>query len=103
MKIYLRLTQMNPYLFSAREERTWDRQTKSTEWRPPTSLSSRYSQLVPHLSTVNRMLTFVYPYDEADGCYSYEHFCTTSPKEIWRKIPYNLRRMKNSVGVKRSC
>jgi hypothetical protein len=39
----------------------------------------------------NRELTSVYPYEEADGCYSYEHFCTISSKEKWREIPYNLR------------
>jgi len=56
--------------------------------------ASPYSLLFPQLSTVNRALTCVHSYEEKDGCYSYEYFCTTSPKEIWRKIPYNLRPMK---------
>ena len=48
----------------------------------PTSLLSRYSLFAPHLSTVIRALNRVCLYEEADGCYSYDHFCTTSRKEI---------------------
>jgi hypothetical protein len=49
--------------------------------------------IIMPLPTINRALTGVYPYEEADGCYSYEHFCTTSPKEKWREISHNLRPM----------
>jgi len=80
---------MNTYLFAAREERTWNQQTNSTEWPSPMSLLSIYSLFIPHLSTVNRALACVCPYEEADVCYSYEEFCTTGRKEIWRKIQYN--------------